>query len=156
MALESSSELISIRFPTCVSINISSDRYRNGDELIGTFSNGCIEGQGEVRFANKDLYQGEFLRGVKHGQGTYTYRLGIILYLVPWTTTSILVGDMYSVCSNGDIYSGEWREGVMQGQGDFCSQNGGYSYSGSFENGLRHGSGVLKLADGEVRSISIQ
>ena len=49
-------------------------RYRNGDEVTGSFSNGCIEGQGEIKYANKDLYKGDFSRGVKHGQGLYTYR----------------------------------------------------------------------------------
>ena len=55
-----------------------------------------------------------------------------------------------SLSSNGDTYTGLWHDGVMQGQGDFNSPCGGYSYTGDFKSGLRHGNGVLRLADGEV------
>lgn len=100
-------------------------RYRNGDEFSGHFSNDLPHGRGELAYSNGDRYVGDFVEGLKHGRGQYVY-------------------------SNGDRYVGDWLNGLMHGEGDFQAKAAGYSYSGQFQRGLRHGQGTLRFAAGEI------
>jgi hypothetical protein len=50
-------------------------------------------------YQNKDVYEGEWHIGLKHGQGKYTF-------------------------DAGGVYSGAWKNGNMDGEGSFTYPNG--------------------------------
>ena len=51
--------------------------FSNGDKYSGQWSNGVMNGQGKMEFANNgDNYEGEWRDNKRHGQGTYTYAGG--------------------------------------------------------------------------------
>lgn len=52
-----------------------------------------------MKFSIGDYYEGEFLKGKKHGKGIYKY-------------------------ANGDKYEGEFKEGIREGFGEFLWNNG--------------------------------
>ena len=47
--------------------------YDNGMRKIGTWQKDKMEGTGMVIFKNGDVYEGEFKRGYKHGNGLYKF-----------------------------------------------------------------------------------
>ena len=51
--------------------------FSNGDKYTGQWSNGEMNGQGKMEFANNgDNYEGGWRDDKRHGQGTYTYAGG--------------------------------------------------------------------------------
>lgn len=82
---------------------------------------------GKVEYENGS-YDGNFLNGLRHGEGTYTW-------------------------NSGSFYSGDWKEGEKHGYGkDVLFKNGKYhsEYTGEFYKNQLHGHGVLKLANGDI------
>jgi len=75
-----------------------------------------------IEYAGGDSYEGQVLRGLKHGQGTYTW-------------------------ANGASYTGEWANNVPCGDGSY-SWLDGESYKGAFKFGRRHGSGAYTWTSG--------
>ena len=75
------------------------------------------------KYSNGDEYKGEFKDGIRHGQGTYTWK-------------------------NGDEYKGEWKDGIRHGLGT-DSYADGEKYEGQFKDGKRHGQGTLSYANGD-------
>ena len=75
-----------------------------------------------IEYAGGDSYEGQVLRGLKHGQGTYTW-------------------------ANGATYTGAWANNVPCGDGAY-SWLDGESYKGAFKYGRRHGSGVYTWTSG--------
>lgn len=65
----------------------------------------------------EEIYEGEYLDGKRHGNGSYSYK-------------------------NGDRYVGEWRHNEKHGIGRLTYAIEG-EYFGRFENGKRHGEGVF-------------
>ena len=74
------------------------------------------------QYADGGIYEGTFLDGLQHGQGTY--RL-----------------------PNGFEYTGEWEHGQITGTGTARYPNGSV-YEGQFEDGRPHGQGRMVFADG--------
>ena len=70
----------------------------------------------------KDVYEGDFRNGVKHGKGTYTF------------------GD-------GRKYVGDYKDGNKHGKGAYTWSDG-EKYVGDFECGEMHGQGIRMKADG--------
>jgi hypothetical protein len=67
---------------------------------------------------NGDVYVGQMMDGMRHGQGKCTY-------------------------PNGDVYEGEWQHDMRNGQGNLLYDENGEQYCGEWQNDLRHGHGVL-------------
>ena len=72
------------------------------------------------------VYEGDFLEGKFHGQGTYTF-------------------------ANGDYYTGAWENSKRNGYGIY-QWTDGTRYEGQFLDGKRHGQGTLTYANGAVES----
>jgi hypothetical protein len=70
------------------------------------------------RYANGDVFEGEFLHGMKQGMGKYTY-------------------------NSGDVYEGDFSNSKMHGKGTFSYKNNGSEYTGEFKNGAPHGMGLV-------------
>ena len=64
----------------------------------GQFDNGQLNGEGTVRFANGDVYEGDMLAGKKHGLGMITY------------------------AESGNSYDGQWKNNLKHGKGQFTNR----------------------------------
>lgn len=84
-------------------------------------------GRAAVTYQNNDLYEGEFVDGLRHGFGMYTYG------------------------ETGNKYEGEWANNLKHGIGKMIFANEG-EYFGRFENGKRHGEGVFKYKNKNIYS----
>lgn len=101
-------------------------QLRTENNELKTSSRG-FTGQGTATYENGDIYEGDFLDGIREGRGTYRYDKA------------------------GHKYEGEWKENVKQGIGKML-YNGVGEYHGYWENGRRHGEGVFTYKNGDVYS----
>jgi len=98
------------------------DKDHKGDVLEIEWLNGLPHGLGTYTYANGDKYVGEFKHGSNHGQGTYTY-------------------------ANGDKYVGKYKDGKKHGQGAYISANGN-KYVGEHKDDKKNGQGTYTWASG--------
>ncbi|KAL9186505.1 hypothetical protein ACHAXT_005743 [Thalassiosira profunda] len=85
--------------------------------------------EGKKKYANGDVYEGEWTDGQPNGQGRMIY----------FKRRS---GD-----KGAEYYEGEWKDGKPHGKGMCTYRNG--RYEGEFEDGRRTGKGTYKWANGE-------
>ena len=60
-----------------------------------------MHGQGLYTYATGDMYTGTFEHGVKHGQGSYYFKVNHLRYICPWLhlcNTNPLVLAYNSLC----------------------------------------------------------
>ncbi|KAG2495201.1 hypothetical protein HYH03_006807 [Edaphochlamys debaryana] len=95
------------------------DRYQ-GD----TDTEGRPHGSGRMRYGSGELYDGQWRRGKRHGQGSYDN-------------------------VDGFSYRGGWEDDVATGFG-YARFPGGAQYEGEWLRGRRQGWGLLRGAQGEV------
>src|SRR6185436_17170323 len=99
--------------------------WPSGERYEGTFNKSKQpEGKGRLTF-NAGYYEGEFLKGLRHGTGT-------------------IVNDA------GFSYTGQWAYGEESGKGTAVYTNGA-RYEGEFKAGKREGQGRATDADGSIR-----
>ena len=84
-------------------------------------------GKGTAYYPTGDIYEGDFLDGIREGRGKYSYG------------------------SNQDKYDGEWKQNLKHGIGKMI-YNGKGEYNGYWENGRRHGEGVFTYPNGDIYS----
>lgn len=130
----------------------------------------CEDGVGEYRYADGDVYDGEWVDGKREGIGTYTEPEGDV-YIGEWVDgeTSGLGkltrsnGDIYEgqsannrgngkgtyTWSDGRVYVGDFQESKRHGYGTFTWPSGDI-YVGEFENNLRSGFGIYTFPSGNV------
>ncbi len=90
--------------------NLLKETTSNGKCLSGN----CQNGKGKFEYDNKNVYEGDFLNGNKHGNGALTY-------------------------ADGDVYSGEWKDDKFNGSGIYKSEKSTLSgtktiYSGNWNS----------------------
>jgi hypothetical protein len=107
-------------------------RYHNRDVYEGEFLDGVREGNGMLKYANGNVYKGEFMAGLFHGFGTYT-----------WSDTL-----ENGVMVRGRRYEGHFSKGRREGQGVFFSGFGEF-YEGEFKADLYEGFGTLTKRNGD-------
>ena len=83
-----------------------------------------IQTKGTFKFANGDCYDGNYINGLREGDGILKF-------------------------ANGDVYEGGFKNDLREGEGILKFANGDV-YEGGFKNDLREGEGILKFADGKV------
>lgn len=111
----------------------------------GLFSNGKLEGQGEVTFPDGKIMVGKFIEGIFHE--------GEILF----PNKKKMIGTFnydFSILKGKIVYqSGETDEGTFRNnkliQGTYC-RNDGAKLEGSFYDEDLHGNGKITYADGKV------
>ena len=100
---------------------------------------------------NTFIYTGEFSsEGLAHGKGQATNLKGIALKGT-FAKGSLVDGEITWSESN-KIYhrlSGKFQNNKLSGRGQ-AFKEGEYTYVGEFKNGLYHGKGQLKMADGNM------
>ena len=102
-------------------------KYPNGDVYDGQYINGIREGHGVYRYANGEKYEGEWLRNKKHGIGRMSYM------------KKIAGEDGDKSIPDGE-YNGFWENGRRHGEGVFQYKNGDM-YSGWWKHGEKEGTG---------------
>ena len=84
-------------------------------------------GMGTATYDNGDIYEGDFIDGIRLGTGIYRYH------------------------KTGHRYEGGWDDNLKKGIGKMI-YNGIGEYHGYWENGRRHGEGVFTYKNGDVYS----
>ena len=107
--------------------------FANLDVYEGEFLDGMKHGRGQLVLFNGDIYVGEFENNFMHGHGTYNY-----------TSYFNEAGEMVV----GKRYEGDYEHNKMHGRGIF-QMGFGEVYSGEFEKGMFHGKGNWKLRNGD-------
>lgn len=99
-------------------------QYDNGGWYTGQWENNQWAGNGVGKNIHQDgsFYEGSFLNGKRHGQGSYTF-------------------------TDGSVYTGQWEEGEMSGTGTIQYASGAV-YTGELRKGKLSGTGTLRYADG--------
>ena len=92
-----------------------------GDEHVGHFVDGLLEGKGVCVYANGARYEGEWVKGLRHGHGEFR--------------------------EHGAVYRGGWADGQQSGEGVWSYPDGS-EYRGPLKKGMRHGHGVFTDAEG--------
>ena len=102
-------------------------RY-NGGTYIGYVNKetNSPDGQGKMMYDNGDVYDGEWVNGVRQGIGRMTY-------------------------ANGDIYDGAWLNDMWNGYGEYTWADG-RKYYGNYKNDMRDGEGIFSNWDGFVET----
>jgi hypothetical protein len=85
---------------------------------------GQREGAGTMRYADGDVYEGQWANGREEGRGTYRW-------------------------AHGDVYDGEYRDGFREGQG-VLSYASGHMYVGQHRADRREGRGYYRDSEGAV------
>ena len=109
--------------------------YANRDVYDGEWLASNRTGQGKMTYANRDVYQGGWLAGNKHGEGTMIYANGNI-YEGSWWNDN-MHGDGKMRYANGDIYEGSWWSDNMHGDGKMTYANGRV-YEGLWKNNVEN------------------
>lgn len=113
-----------------------------GERYEGDFILGRRHGQGTAKTRSGDCYDGGFVDGSYHGKGSCAYANGDV-YDGEWVHGK-WQGHGELRLRDGSKYTGEFRQGVFHGLGEFLFGSGGKlgSYVGDFVDGKRHGKGV--------------
>lgn len=91
---------------------------------IGEWRTGFLYGSGVIYLPDKEMYQGRFVRNMRHGYGVHQYPKAI------------------------RRYEGEWRNGFRHGQGSMFEFYPKYQcYHGQWRKGKSHGIGIYSNAD---------
>ena len=102
---------------------VFSPLYAASDGPPGCQEGNCFNGYGKYKYANGNLYIGDFREGKPNGRG--------ILY-----------------CANGNKYLGDWQDSWRQGRGKFIFKEG-HEYTGGFYRNNFHGKGIMQYANGD-------
>lgn len=122
-------------------------KWANGDLYVGKFKMGFIEGRGTINFHDGTEYTGQWKGNRFHGEGTRRFKNGNVY------TGNYAAGKRHGqgrcYFANGDLYVGDWKDDTIHGFGRYYYNNG-HSFEGMFRNGKRNGRGKYQLTDGRV------
>lgn len=129
-------------------------------------------GKHEKRFSNGDIYWGDWLDGVIHGQGIYTWANGIryeglLEHGIPQDPKGVFIfpdgtrlqgnvqdgalqGNGKLTYSNGDCYTGNFKDDKFEGKGMLEMHSSGINYEGFFSNDRFEGQGRLFKKNKEI------
>ena len=123
------------------------EEYRGEGCYVGEFANGLRHGKG--CFYNKEgelIYSGGWLFGLKHGVGELHDDFG--LYSGEFVKGQKCGQGSYTLYS-GDHYKGDFAEDLYNGRGEFTNVSGRVVYEGEWRDGQRHGEGKMFFGNGE-------
>ncbi|TNV80029.1 hypothetical protein FGO68_gene3718 [Halteria grandinella] len=127
-------------------------RWPEGERYIGAFNENSQEGIGLYRYSTPgDIYLGTYHDGLKHGLGLHSKQGDT--YLGDFQGDTSQGWGLYRLSLLGETYMGQWRGGAFHGMGAY-EQADGQVYVGSFENDVRHGSGVV-IGQGGFRAVKM-
>ena len=94
---------------------------------------------------SEEAYEGDWLNGEKHGQGTYYYSYGDV-YTGNWKDGE-KSGDGVLKYLNGANYTGKWKNNKAHGKGEMTFNNGD-GFSGLWKDGMKNGFGIYIYKQG--------
>ena len=97
----------------------------------GAWHQGKYHGAGVASWPDKSTYEGEFVRGLMHGNGHHVLPDSISSYR-GYFRYNLPDGKGKSTYSDGSTYDGDWKEGLREGKGTFT--HGVKVQSGSWVN----------------------
>lgn len=100
---------------------------------------------GEHMLPDGSVYNGQWARGLRHGQGSMTMRCGST-YEGAWVKC-LRTGEGRMKYVTGGVYQGDWLNDQPHGKGVLRLPGEGV-YQGDFVNGKREGEGVMRFEDG--------
>jgi len=141
--------------------NNNNNNSSNGNNLLfrenveynyGTYTGqfnqeGKWEGKGLLKFANGNIYEGEFKGGLPNGKGNFKFANGNI-YEGDYKN-GLFDGKGIFKWNDGDIYEGEYKENKRCGKGIMKYANG-ETYEGNFKDNEKNGYGIFKFANGNI------
>lgn len=135
-----------------------------------------LSGQGLVRWANGDSFEGTLVKGLRHGRGTFQWANGQ-RYEGDWLNDQPIGqakvhfanGNDYDGAvqaglpqgqgrmryASGDLYTGQFKAGVPEGRGLYLWKNG-QQFEGDWKNEQPHGEGRLQFASGAIYTGPVQ
>lgn len=142
----------------CISVYAaekSSNNCRvNDTDISGIYSGECVGGlaHGKGIAVGRDKYDGEFINGNKHGQGTYTWGgnsefAGQIF--VGKSINDEFVKGVWNYSKENIIFEGTFKSGKLDGFGSYKHSDGSIE-EGNFSNGELNGAGVHRFPDGSI------
>ncbi|XP_076938925.1 phosphatidylinositol 4-phosphate 5-kinase 9-like [Bidens hawaiensis] len=120
--------------------------WTNGCTYEGEWSRGIWHGNGELHWPSGAYYEGEFSGGYMQGTGTYI-RADKLVYKGRWRMNR-KHGLGYQTFPNGDVFEGSWIQGSPDGPGKYTWANGN-EYVGNMKGGKMSGKGVFKWTNGD-------
>ena len=118
--------------------------YADGSKYEGAFRNGKPNGQGVFNHFDGDRYEGMFKDGFEDGQGTLYGKDGKV-YAGLWKAGEYIGAPAIVEAPKSGCVQGN----CQNGRGVFVRREDGSKYTGSFQNGLPHGEGVMEFTNGE-------
>ncbi len=119
--------------------------------VIGNFEGKLEEnirtGPGKLTWSDGSSYVGDFLNGMREGEGTYITEHGKHTYKGGWKQSQ-KHGKGVESWANGETYIGEYRLGKFHGKGVYASRRG--RYEGMWTNGLKDGKGRMEWKHGDI------
>ncbi|HRI03678.1 MAG TPA: hypothetical protein PLL77_08040 [Pyrinomonadaceae bacterium] len=133
----------------CVSGNCVNGKgkkaYSNGDNYEGDFVNGKHHGQGTYRTKEGQVYVGQFAKGAYNGRGKITFPNGET-YEGGWLQNQ-RSGKGKAIYKDGEVYEGDWLADKRNGVGR-CAYANGDIYNGDWVNNDREGKATYYFKDG--------
>ena len=112
-------------------------------EYEGQFENGVKQGRGVMQWANGDMYDGSWYKGMWDGDGVLVRAAGTTPFrYVGKFATNAMHGIGKITFSDGTEYEGRFEDNTIAGKGKLTFPSGD-RYVGSFSQGRAHGMGQL-------------
>jgi hypothetical protein len=124
------------------------DLQAGDTRFVGRFvrEGASLTGQGQIRWAHGDQYEGDILQSRRHGQGRLLWASGQS-YSGPWVNDQPQ-GKGQMRFANGDEYEGEVAQGLPHGQGRMRYASGD-TFDGRFTRGKLDGQGIYRWSSGQ-------
>eukprot|EP00980_Cylindrotheca_fusiformis_P019057 scaffold6428_cov103-Cylindrotheca_fusiformis.AAC.3 len=111
----------------------------------GEWKQGRWNGIGKHSKPNGDVYEGQFLDNLYHGEGMFKYHESKRKYEGQYVMGERVKGTMRY--ADGSVYKGQFYHGRRHGRGSYTFKDGS-RYKGDFVKDLMQGIGELKFRDG--------
>jgi len=98
------------------------------------------------QYGEEGYYEGDFLYGMRHGQGKHFFRSQVYEGEWKWDMRH---GEGTLREPDGSVCKGEWKEGRQHGFGQIIGPDGTVVYEGEFKDGKRHGLGQQIFDNGD-------
>ncbi len=118
--------------------------FPSGAKYEGHFLDGRCHGEGTLYFTNGDRYVGNWKNHYREGQGRFYFANGD--EYEGYFHKNQLHGQGRMRYANGNRYEGDWKNNNPNGYGLLQYANGD-RYEGTFKDGARHGLGAMYYAD---------